>query len=363
MTACKTQTYNKKTISTDKDSVTFKPIVYTDIKLINFIDSIGKIDPNTWTDRVSFYPDSVFKSQKTLNKELSKNDFDKIKEGCIDKVLDLDLVKRIFTNFQLDSSYCEAEIKKGKLPIEFYSFDHEISDFKNYAIVPGYDNGFTWECVVYFFNENKLIGEHKVFHRYGLDLNHYKDIDGKTICYYKQNFESGSGIWWFNYNFYKYVDDSLIPVLNELQNANLQNYWSIRSYWLGTTIEKTNPLTLKMVYYNEFPPVYYNNDNKIPESTKELRIIEDSTIIKYHWDINLKQLVPDFTSAKLNGPKILSYYLVYLLDNELLFINSNHELLKSLINGTNKVKRQITLAYLNEVKNEYENRRRKKIGH
>ena len=345
----KIKTDNKQSILTDQDSI--RTIVYPEKELINFIDSISKLDPNIWTNEVSYYPDSLYKNQKSLNNLLSKEDFENLKSGCKKKILQIDFVKRVFPDFNLDTTYFQKEIKEGNLPIEFFSFDDKESEFENFAIVPGYDNGLSRECVVYFFDERKLVGEHKVYHRYGLELEHFKDKDDKTVFYYRQNFQSGSGIWWFNFNFYKYSDNSIIPVLNELQNANLQYPWSIRSYWLKTSILKTNPLTLKMDYYNEFP-----------DRTKgePIQILEDSTEVIYNWDNHKNQFIADFASSKLDRYKILSYYLV---DNELLFINSHYKLLQSLIRDKNHEKRQSTLEYLNEVKNEYNRRQRMKASH
>lgn len=348
LTSFKNKTDSGQSISTGQDSII--TIAYSEKELIQFLDSVSKLDPNIWTNEVSYYPDSVFKNQKSLNVQLSKKDYETLKSGCKKKILPLDFVQRIFPDFKLDTSIFKEEIIKEKLPIEFYSFDGKESGYKNFAIVPGYDMGLSWECLVYFFDKRMLVGEHKVYHRYGFELEHFKDTDNKTVFYYRQNFQSGSGIWWFNYNFYKYSNNSIIPVLNELQNANLQYPWSIRSYWLKTSIIKTNPLTLKMDYDNEFP-----------DQTKGelIQILKDSTEIIYNWDTHKNQFTADFVNSKLDRYKILSYYLV---DNELLFINSHYNLLKSLIGDKNQEKRQSTLEYLSEVKNEYDRRKRMKAS-
>lgn len=348
LTGFNDKTTDKPSVLTNQDSLI--TIAYPEKELINFLDSVGKLNPDIWANEVSFYPDSLFKNQKSLNNQLSETDFKTLKSGCKKKILAVDFVKRIFPDFQPDTAYFKQEIEEGNLPVEFYSFDADEDEFKHFAIVPAYDDGYSWECLVYFFDQNKLVGEHKVYHRYGLDLEHFKDNDNKTVFYYRQNFQSGSGIWWYNYNFYKYSDNAIIPVLNELQNANLQYYWSVRSYWLETSIVTTNPLTLKMYYYNEFP-------DRI--EGEPIQILEDSTEIIYNWDNHQNQFIADFTNSKLDRYKILSYYLA---DNELLFINSQYKLLKDLIADKNQVKRQSTLDYLNEVKNEYYRRQRVKAG-
>jgi len=105
-----------------------------------------------------------------------------------------------------------------------------------------------------------------------------------------------------------------------------------------------------MYYYNEFPD---------RTEGEPIQILEDSTEITYNWDNRQNQFIADFTNSKLNRYKILSYYLV---DNELLFINAHYKLLKELIAKKNQVKRQSTLDYLNEVKNEYNRRQRTKAS-
>jgi hypothetical protein len=322
------QTVSKSRNSSDKES-------------IRFLDSIGKLNPHIWEKKVLDFPDSVFRSQKTLNLQLSKTDFDKLKKGCKDTLLDIDFIHQLFPKFQIDSTYYKDQILKGYLPITFYSFDRNKYDFKNFAIVLGYDNGFTRECIVYFFNRSVLIGEHNVYHRYGLELNHFTDNDGKTVIYYRQNFMSGSGIWWFNFNFYKYENNKLIPALNIVQNSNLQYPWCIRSYWMKTSIINTKPLTLKFNYYNEFPDTLKG---------EPIEIFNDSTEIKFKWENNLKQFIARYENSKLNRYKILTYYLNC---DELLFINAFHDLLKSLILSDDTIKKQITMTYLRNVKSKF----------
>jgi hypothetical protein len=225
------------------------------------------------------------------------------------------------------------------IPFTFVSFDKNKKEFKEFAVCLGYaDAG--WSCEMYFFSGNKIVAKHNINHRYGLELEHYKDIDGKTVVYYKENYQSGTGIWWFNFYFYKYYNNKLIPILNELENGNLQFPWSTRVLWLESTIQKTNPLTLKMVYYQAFS-----------DSAESPKYINDSTFVQYSWDDKTKKLVGNYDKSKISKAQILTYYLE---DNELLFINAYNELLKN--NLQDKRFRQSTFNYLNEVKNHYDNK-------
>jgi hypothetical protein len=111
---------------------------------------------------------------------------------------------------------------------------------------------------------------------------------------------------------------------------------------------KHNPLTIKMVFCLEFPDTL--NDQPVT-------ILEDSTLIVYNWNKMTKEYIADFSKTKLNKFKIISYYLVH---NELCFINAYYELLINLIYGKDKLKKEITFNYLNEVKNYYQQQRTKK---
>ncbi|NMH27305.1 hypothetical protein [Flavobacterium silvaticum] len=314
-----------------------KDIRYSDSQLEKFLDSVGGLPASDLIQKASFKADSTFKNQIQPQKTIAQSDFLKLKKAIqvkgTEKFLDLKSAKNIFGKIQDDSSY----IVNGKIPITVFSFDKSTTDLNEYAICPTYPDA-GWNCRIYFFKQNKIVAEHNIEHHYGLELEHYKDADGKTIIYYKQNFGTGTGIWQYNFYFYKYYDDQLIPILNVLENGNLQRPWGLRMYWLETFVKKTSPLTLKMVYYQE---LYDSIGN-------EARIIDDSTFVRYSWNENSKTLVGDYEKSDITEPQTVSYYLS---DNELVFINSYHSTLKACLKD--KSKRKLTLDYLNQVKNHY----------
>jgi hypothetical protein len=319
--------------NTDKP-IERKSIQYTEKELNKYLDSIGALPEHPQIDNVAFMPDSIFKSQQEIDKSISPKNFKILKEAILSNAIDYKSALNIFGSFQIDSIY----IQRNLIPVEFFPFDIKKEEFEEFAICLG-SSDLDWSCELFFFKSNKIIAKHNIHHRYGLELEHYKDGDGKTIIYYKENFQSGTGIWWFNYYFYKYYDNKLIPVLNELENSNLQFPWSIRVLWLESFIQKTNPLTIKMVYYQAF------SDTVISP-----RFVDDSTVIKYTWDEKSKSLIGGYEKSKITKPQILSYYLE---DNELLFINAYYKTLKANLNN-NELK-EATLKYLNEVKNHYDN--------
>lgn len=331
--------------TTDTLKTNKKETSYTDQQLEFYLDSIGNFTPSYFAQNVSFVADSIYRGQLQMNKVISQTDFSKLKQAIneedeILRTIEIKIAKNIFGEIQVDSTY----IASGKIPVTFLSFDQKKEDLNEYAICLGYTEGgeFGWSCVLYFFKKNKIIAKHTIYHRYGLELEHYKDDDGKTIIYYKENFGSGSGIWQFNFYFYKFYDDKLIPVLNELENGNL-NSWGKRNFWLETFVAKTNPLTLKMVYHQFFYATKGEGEN--------YRIIDDSTFVQFSWDEKSKTLIGNYEESKINKFKILTYYLD---SNDLLFINTYYNELKKGLKD--KTKRHIVLNYLNGVKNYYESK-------
>ncbi|MEO5775801.1 MAG: hypothetical protein ABIQ27_02790 [Flavobacterium sp.] len=309
-------------------------IQYPEKELIAFMDSVAKLSSKSLQDKVSFRTDSIFKNMEKINKKLSSSEFQQLKLAIKNKQIDIKFAERIFEKFPFDST----EVEEGKILITLFSFDKNKTDYNEFAICLGY-LGLSWTSDAYFFKTKKLISKHHIYHRYGLELEHYKDLDGKTIVYYKENYESGSGIWWFNYYFYKYEGDRLIPILNELQNANM-TWPGNRTLWLKSTIVSTNPLTLKMVYRQQ--PFSPNIDRET------LWIINDSTLVKYKWNEKTKMLEGDYAHSKINKTQILTYYLE---ENELLFINTYHQLLRKELD--NPAQREAILYYLFDVKHNH----------
>ena len=311
---------------------TIKPL-YTDKHLESFLDSIGHLSSSEeWVEKATAYPDSFFKNQQQVKWSINDNDFEKLKTACRTRQIDTTLAKIIFKDLQIDSSKHYGD----SMDITFFPFDKDSFDFNNYAICIGSPNALEY-CELYFFKSNVCISKHIILHHYGLELNHYIDTDGKTIVYYKFIYTHGSGIWWFNFYFYKYYNNQLLPVLDELQNANL-NGWNKHNLWLESTVVKTNPLTLKMLYNQQL--IDYNG---IPST-----IINDSTLVTYSWNETSKSLKGNYVNSKISKEQILSYYLTA---NDLHFIHAYYKVLKAALN--NPIKHRAVALYLSEVKEQY----------
>jgi hypothetical protein len=318
-----------------------KPMIqYTDHQLENFLDSIGKLSTKLLANKEAFYADSIFKNQQHFDTIISLEDFNILRHAIRKGAINVNTARRIFNNPQIDSSCTEKSIfltyKPGLTPIEYYSFGKNKKAFDEYAICIGDPHHCTDACL-YFFKGKKIIAMHIFDERFASGLWHYKDSDGRTVIYYIYQFSEGSGSWWFNYFFYKYNGDKLIPVLNELENGNVDAPVA-RALWLESSVKKTNPLTIKMVYHDEFPDT----------STADFGppIIDDSTTIKYFWDEDSKTFKGQYEQSKIRKSQILSYYIP---GNNLLFINSHYKTLKSALHSRGKRKR--VLYYLSKIKN------------
>ncbi len=320
---------------------------YSPQQLEAYLDSVGHLPTQPLADKVAFGADSVFKSQRQMDTLVSSTDMKILKLAAKKGVMSVLTARRIFNSKQIDSACNEKDVtltyKPGLIPIIFYSFDKHKDDYNEFAICVG-DPEHCPSAQLYFFKGNKIIARHTMFNRYGVDLEHYKDTDGKTVVYHIQEFDDGSGIWWNNFFFYKYDGDKIIPILNELRNGNSQAFLEMRTLWLESTILKTNPLTIKMVYYDNF----YNMNNDETGAKAGPYIVNDSTTVEYHWDERTKTLQGQYNKSKISKAQVLSYYLG---DNDLLFMNSYYPTLKAALRDT--AKRKLLLGYLNKVKNVY----------
>ena len=330
LTACKNQATKNQSVSTENDSI--ETVQYSENELVSFLDSIGQLNSETWIEELSFMVDSVLNSQTTLNSELTAQNFKKLKMAIEENEIDIDLAKQIFPELKIDSNLTVV-------PISLYSFDKNQDEFKKFAIMIGYTE---WENDVYFFNGKKIIAKHSIFHRYGFEPKHFKNENNQTVVFYTVNYGSGSGIWWHQFNFYKYDNEQLVPILTEIQNINLQPPWGIRAYWIETKIVNEKPLQLKFVYYNQFYEMSEYDTHGLDYST--INFINDSTIVTYHIDKQSGKYTPNFNGTKQNRNKLTSYFHSA---GENLFVNAHYDLLKNGLNGNDTIRKAI-LNYLNE---------------
>lgn len=315
-------------------------IKYTEPQLVAFFDSVGKLPVQPLADKVAFYADSIFKTfTKPVNRQLSTADFKSLKQAITAKRISVNAAKRIFGEFTVDSN-CNSNglfdsVKRGYVYLQAYHFIRNKNKFDEFAVGVA-DRAHCEGAMIYYFRGSKIIAKQE-FSRDATEPEYFTNTDGENIVYTTYEFTHGSGFSWLNYFFYKYEGDKLIPVLNELGNGNAQGSWIGRVTWLDVSIKKTNPLTLKMVYYNHFV-----KDNRTGWGPA---VINDSTMVSYIWDVKSKTLIGQYEKSKISKAQILSYYME---DNDLLFINVFKKPLKAALNS--KENRPLMLRYLRNVK-------------
>jgi len=318
---------------------------YTDEQLEAFLDSVGHLPTRTLTNKGTFEADSVFKSQKQLDTLISPLDFETLKRAAVKRVMRVDIARRIFNNHDIGYDCTTKSIfvtyKTGLIPVVYIPFNKQKNAFIEFALYIG-DPGHCESSALYFFKANRIIALHEGYNRFASEMHFYKDDDGKTVVYYGRNFGEGTGVDWIYYYFYKYDGDKLVPILGEVEKANLQPP-AFRARWLESTVVSTHPLTLKMVYNENF-----NQTISLPDTTysrSSTNFIDDSTTVSYAWDERSKTLKRNDEQSKLNEAQISSFYWS---DNEYLFINSNYKLLKGMLKD--KKQQNWVLWYLEKVK-------------
>lgn len=340
----------KKTVRGPKgDSVKKIPDVkYTEPELLAFMDSIKRLPIKQLKDSVSLFADSIKNSMTTpMSRRLTPDDFAKLKKAAHKGQISASDAKHILGELLVDSNnnddYRSANAPKGFVELQFFSFEKDTAQFNKFAIRVGHPEH-SDGVEIYFFNGDKIIAKQNGYSNYPDDIDYLLAPNGDPIIYRLVGFDHGSGIWWMQWYFFKYDGDKLAPVLTELQNGNMQEGWGARSLWLESKVINKSPLTIKMVYYQQL--YQFADSNGFKEGPY---VVNDSTIVRYHWDEKTKTLRGQFDGTGITADQMLTYNL---RDNEFLFINTYYSRLKTLLNSKQK---HWVLNYLNEIKN-YEER-------
>jgi len=283
-----------------------------------------------------------------MNRMVSAANFEQLKKAIKAKMITPRLARIIFGELKGDST-CNASglldsVKKGYVHLSYFPFDK----FRQFAVRVS-DAEHCDGSNLYFFRDNRIIAKQDGYSKYfDNDVKYYPADDGNTIVYRLIEFNDGSGIWWNQYFFYKYEGSSLIPVLNIPENINLvqPSPWGLRELWFESTVKRTAPLTIKMVYHQTLPDKNEPGDFDSVSYNNRPMIVNDSTIVTYSWNNQTKRLLPGFIGTKINQAQILSYYLN---DNELLAINAYYGSYRKMMRY--KKKRPYLLNYINTVKN------------
>ncbi len=303
---------------------------YTKSVLVSFLDSVGKLDPKNLTKQITQHSDSLFYQTQVSVKNVSKANMQNLKFHDREKISQID--KKFHT-----AVFGKLALKKGhyddeSYDIKFFHFGKQKNKYNEFAMCVLYPQA-GWQ--IYFFKNNTIIGQHAYNDKFNPDIKYYIDSDQKTVVYYSNSYDGGTGVWWSNNYFYKYIGNTIVPILNEIEESNLSSYWGARSFALKTKIVKTNPLTIEMNYKQSLIDSLYN----------EVPIINGITTIKYTWSNKQNKLVGNYNAKQLTKNKLFTYYTRE--NTDILFINTHYKQLKELLLGKQKL---LVLNYLNEIK-------------
>ena len=211
-------------------------------------------------------------------------------------------------------------------------------DFDEYAVVIGAYSAF-YESDIYIFKGDKMLRKHRVFHKGGLDIKHFKGPDGKTIMYYNHIFGSESGIYQANTFFYQLDGEQVKPVLNLPQSSYNYTGLAYRSYSFQSEKVDSNEMSLKFQADGNFTD--YVNDLKANYE-------KERGLMVFDWDNSCQC----FTSASSNLLHLYKLATYTMADNNLLFINLYADELKTLLD--HDYKNEMVLIYLYSVYYEIE---------
>jgi hypothetical protein len=303
------------------------PIRASEYDLNRFLDSIYNLKDIQPQNDPMHFEDSVFHSRLNMSISLTKKEFEALKIGAKKGKLDLITANKIFKP-PIDSTY----ISGNYVSISFLPFNIN-KDFNEFGICIG-DYHFSMENDVYFFKQNRIIAFHHIYHRYGLDIESFKDTDKRTTIYYRANFGGGTPNWQFNLFFYKYIDDKLEPVLNIPESSN-HEAWDNHSYHLESEIINMSPLNLQYFYSQE-----------LTDSTNNtMGLVNDSATVRFIWD-EKKLAYTSKYSDKFSYRNLMSY-IDY--DNSYI-IKSYYPFFKTILAGNDTTKKNIVLNYLDNVR-------------
>jgi hypothetical protein len=328
-------------------------------ELLAFLDSISHISVKNVLDSLNAglalcdtvkFPVDSEESIENLSIELTANEFAGLKKSCRKGAISIWLAKKIFPNLKITKTEKKT---KDSLYLRFYPFDEDTLAYKHYAIQITSSPENIWDGTFYFFHGNKLIARHYCFYRFGPDIDSYADNSGDIYVFYKECFGEGAGLAWFHYYFFKYISDTLTPVLNVVQGTSNELITEqARIYGLDAKIIGTDPLKIKMNYsvslnIQSDSDTYYDTFRNI---------INDSDIVTYRWDGNHTRYVPEY-SSKLSDERLASFYAMedstQLARTDLLFLHSYSDLIKSLTESRNDTLSRAAFIYLDAVKSEW----------
>jgi hypothetical protein len=301
---------------------------YSETRLKDFLDSVGHLSAFDLGKgfATNFY--DIGDNIEYFDHALDEKDISMLKVAMKTNYLDTAVLKK------LPLPHHEEYRESYGTYVTLYSFDDHPEDMDCFAFCFG-GVGALEESDWFFFKSKKLVARHHILHRLDLKMGHFKDYDGNVVVHYNVSIRGGTGFGNSEYHFFKYDQDKLIPVLAEVKHSGMGLLIDYDLKDIEAEILKTQPLTIKFNYLRNFGHSHFN---PIPQT-----IIEDSTLVTYHWENTCKCFVGDYRQSKLNEQQLLSFRLD---KDDVYFANAHYKTLKNHLNGTDSLKKSAVLLML-----------------
>jgi hypothetical protein len=293
---------------------------------LKLLDSVASINADAL---IKHAPDGPIVSDSTVRRPyvvLTDTTIEQLKKAIKTDKMDRKLAKMLFK----ETKMLDEIFDEGIFSFVSYPFDSQPDAFNEFAISvgssgePGND--------VYFFKDKRLAAVHMVYHKYGLELAHYKDETGHTVIYYKENMLSGTAMSWNEYCFFRYEAMGTLRAIGRFTaDAFIDpGYTSARTRGLDVTVAKTQPLTLKMIF-----EISLTDKEGIPS------LLKDSVLVLCPYIEKLGYHEPDYKKAGVTRAQLASYAPE---SSGILFLAAYHSLLRQKL--ADPVQRPIILRYI-----------------
>jgi hypothetical protein len=284
------------------------------VLLMELLDSLANALPNDRPRPIENRSDSIFKHQQKAYLELSSIEFAELKASLKDQRIPARFHNMFFPS--IDTSGMTFE--QGRfIPITFHSFGGD--SFEHFAIQATPVS--SYEALVCFFKGPKMIARHAIINRFGIEFFHFLDEKQRMTLGYEQHFAWGTGLWSTHWHLFKYKEEGLQPVLNEIcdNNRSCLEAGCLRAFRLKTKVQSTRPLILAFQYWVELP---------FGSKHSPLRIVDQKSLISYTWDEQKWRYIPQFDQTGFNLMQKTAFALEV---GEKEFINAYQNELKAML--------------------------------
>ena len=303
---------------------------YSEPFLRRFLDSLVALPSTEALATATRYPDSICTATHSIQEDRTPADIALLRKALPEGELDLEVAKRLFPDTALQSYV----LPSGRVPVNGAFFPSLKGDSSRFAAFLG--PAFAWDCNAFFFEGNRMLASQRIFHRYGMTWKYFNAEDGMPVIYWRENLESGTGIWAYQYCFLKYHQGKVIPVLNTPQETNLQYPWRNRTMVMNLELTSQRPLIISGKYEITLHS----------HQMKEIPLKAGKISQSYTWDAKTLRYIP---SGKTDLTALM--YAASLYQTDRVFVQQFAPELRALLDSKNIHKQQAALNCLQDIAN------------